>query len=217
MLPVHKETPTVTLPKPMCAQGKDDGMTYEMQMTAVNMANYYRRLLGTGWAKDKGGYAPTAKMLYALGYECNTLGSGAKAKIDNCQAPPYTADQSRTLTYYKVDDVNIDPKTVIEQAFKTWADQAKKVDIQAIAESVFYEGDVATEASDWAKLTTAKNSFLGCSLKKCDAQGFTVFVCQYNGLFTNGDPIYTVGKPCAGCAKAGRKCDNALGGGLCIK
>ncbi|KIH46627.1 hypothetical protein ANCDUO_23318 [Ancylostoma duodenale] len=201
----------------MCSQGKDDGMTYEMQVTALNLANYYRRLLGTGWTKDKNGYAPTSKMLYALGYECDKLGAGAKAKIDNCQKPPYTADQGWTLTYYKVDNVNIDSKTVLEQAFKTWADQAKKVDVQAIAGSVFYEGALATEASDWAKLTTAKNSFIGCSLKKCDTQGFTVVVCQYNGLFTNGDPFYTVGKPCAGCAKGGRKCDYALGGGLCIK
>ncbi|EYB87851.1 hypothetical protein Y032_0256g367 [Ancylostoma ceylanicum] len=40
-------------------------------------------------------------------------------------------------------------------------------------------------------------------------------VVQYK-IFTVRDSLYTVGKPCAGCAKVNRKCDNALGGGLCI-
>ncbi|EPB71063.1 hypothetical protein ANCCEY_09855 [Ancylostoma ceylanicum] len=41
-------------------------MTYDMQITARNMANYYRNLVATGWARDKNGYAPTAKSMNAL-------------------------------------------------------------------------------------------------------------------------------------------------------
>ncbi|EYB87849.1 hypothetical protein Y032_0256g365 [Ancylostoma ceylanicum] len=44
-------------------------------------------------------------------------------------------------------------QTLISQAFKAWGEQSKKVDLQEIAGGVFYDGDVVTEASDWAKVT----------------------------------------------------------------
>ncbi|EYB87836.1 hypothetical protein Y032_0256g354 [Ancylostoma ceylanicum] len=68
-------------------------------------------------------------------------------------------------------------------------------------------------------MVTSKNSAVGCSVKECADQGFTLVICQYNGLFTSRDTLYAVGKPCSGCAdpNVNRKCDTALGGGLCIK
>ncbi|RCN42542.1 SCP-like protein [Ancylostoma caninum] len=207
---------TDTLPKPMCSVNKTDGMTYEMQMTAVNMVNYYRRLLGSGWAKDKGGYAPIGRKMLPLKYECDLLGFYAKALADKCEVPTKPAARNWVLTSYKVNRVDVDPKAVLEEAFRTWGDESKKANIQEIGEGVFYEGEVLSEASDWAKMTTERVSFVGCSVKKCEADGFTLVVCHYFGIFTYGDSLYSVGQPCAGCAKVNRKCDNALGGGLCI-
>ncbi|EPB71068.1 hypothetical protein ANCCEY_09860 [Ancylostoma ceylanicum] len=153
-------------PMPLCTSGKDDGMTNEMQVTAVNMMNYYRRLVGTGWAQDLKGYAPIAKGL-------------------------------------------------VRMAIKKWADQSKLVDLTEIGGGVFYQNELVDKASDWAKIVYHGNSFVGCTVRECKNK-FTVAMCQYVSLFTVMDPIYTVGKPCSGCSK-GYKCDNALGGGLCIK
>ncbi|EYB99896.1 hypothetical protein Y032_0119g826 [Ancylostoma ceylanicum] len=30
------------------------------------------------------------------------------------------------------------------------------------------------------------------------------------------DPVYTAGKPCKECSAIQKKCDNTLGGGLCV-
>ncbi|KIH64802.1 SCP-like protein [Ancylostoma duodenale] len=191
-------------------------MTYEMQMTAVNMANYYRRLLGTGWAKDKNGYAPIGKKMFPLKYDCDLLGYYAKVLADRCVVPTKAAARNWVLTSYKVNGVDADPKAVLEEAFRKWGDESEKANIPVIGGGVFYEGDVLTEASDWAKMTTERVGFVGCSVKKCEAGGFTLVVCHFFGIFTYGDSLYTVGQPCGGCAKAGWKCDYALGGGLCI-
>ncbi|EPB71069.1 SCP-like protein [Ancylostoma ceylanicum] len=208
---------TNTYPIPLCSPQKNDGMTYEMQMSVLNLANYYRRLLGSGWAQDKNGYAPIARRLYALTYNCDLLGHFAKQIADKCGDPPYTPyARNWVLTHHKINDVNIDQKAALEEAFKAWGEQSKKVDLQEIAGGVFYDGDVVTEASDWAKLTTERNAVIGCAVTKCQQKGFTLVICHYNTIFTVRDSLYTVGKPCAGCAKVNRKCDNALGGGLCI-
>ncbi|EPB71052.1 hypothetical protein ANCCEY_09844 [Ancylostoma ceylanicum] len=71
-------------------------MTDEMEETAVNMHNYYRRLIATGWAEDpKSVYAPRAsKMNYLLAYE-ETTKVGCAVKV--CQA------QGNTIVACKYD------------------------------------------------------------------------------------------------------------------
>ncbi|EYC12035.1 hypothetical protein Y032_0048g1576 [Ancylostoma ceylanicum] len=61
-----KANPLPDCPNPQAGQLGDDKMTYDMQITARDMANYYRNLVATGWAQDKNGYAPTAKGMNAL-------------------------------------------------------------------------------------------------------------------------------------------------------
>ncbi|EYC12037.1 hypothetical protein Y032_0048g1576 [Ancylostoma ceylanicum] len=64
--PDLKANPLPDCPNPQAGQLGDDKMTYDMQITARDMANYYRNLVATGWAQDKNGYAPTAKGMNAL-------------------------------------------------------------------------------------------------------------------------------------------------------
>ncbi|EYB87848.1 hypothetical protein Y032_0256g364 [Ancylostoma ceylanicum] len=107
---------TNTYPIPLCSPQKNDGMTYEMQMSVLNLANYYRRLLGSGWAQDKNGYAPIARRLYALTYNCDLLGHFAKQIADKCGDPPYTPyARNWVLTHHKINDVNIDQKAALEE------------------------------------------------------------------------------------------------------
>ncbi|KIH53424.1 hypothetical protein ANCDUO_16451 [Ancylostoma duodenale] len=141
------------LPKPMCGAGTTDGMTYEMQMTVQDMINYYRRLVGTGWAKAKNGYAPIAKLMPNLVYNCDVLGKLSKTITDKCEKPPYTAALGRTMSYHYVEKTGFNSKTFLQEAIKTWAEQSKQADIQTIGGAVFYQDDVQQKASDWANVT----------------------------------------------------------------
>ncbi|RCN47202.1 SCP-like protein, partial [Ancylostoma caninum] len=204
------------LPQTMCSAGKNDDMTYEMQRTTVNMINYYRRVLGTGWARDLNGYAPIAAGLVLMRYNCDALGVHAKSVIKDCNEPPYNPGKGWMLSHHKVMGTGLDPKKVLEEAITTWANQSAKIDFQKIAGGIYYEGEIEQKASDFAKMMFQSLSFVGCSVKECPTQAFTLVACEYNGLFTAKDPIYQVGKPCSRCPK-GYKCDTALGGGICIK
>ncbi|RCN37248.1 hypothetical protein ANCCAN_16861 [Ancylostoma caninum] len=56
---------------PICGQANVDKMSDDLRNTALFMHNYYRRLLATGWAKDKQiGYAKTAAKMPVLKYSC---------------------------------------------------------------------------------------------------------------------------------------------------
>ncbi|KIH46774.1 SCP-like protein [Ancylostoma duodenale] len=211
------QRPEETNPRPLCPAGSDDGLTYEAQITVQNMINYYRRLVGTGWAPDKNGYAPVSSLMPGLTYNCEVLGNLSKAIADKCERPPYTPSHGRTLSYHIIEKINLNPKTVLQEAIKTWAEQSKKIDIRKIGGVVFYDNGFEVEAPDFAKMMFSQSLFAGCSVKECKDKGFTLAICQYNQLFTYGDPIYDAGKSCSRCAAWNRKCDTALGGGLCIK
>ncbi|EYB87840.1 hypothetical protein Y032_0256g357 [Ancylostoma ceylanicum] len=165
-------------PMPLCTSGKDDGMTNEMQVTAVNMMNYYRRLVGTGWAQDLKGYAPIAKGLVRMNYNCDVLGEGAKTIADKCDETQYLPLKGRTLSYHIVNQVNVDKKTLLKEAIKKWADQSKLVDLTEIGGGVFYQNELVDKASDWAKIVYHGNSFVGCTVRECKNK-FTVAMCQY--------------------------------------
>ncbi|RCN47201.1 SCP-like protein [Ancylostoma caninum] len=195
-----------------------DGLTYEQHLTAQYMMNYYRRLLATGWTRDKSAYAPTATALWSVVYLCSTIGKATKVLVDRyaCSDPPFPVPKGHTQTHYIIKRLNVDPKEALEEAIKAWAGQAKLVDLNPIGGAVFYQDEVEEKASDFAKMITDRNSGFGCAISECTAKKYTLVICQYNGLFTSRDPIYTVGKPCSRCAKFNKKCEDALGGGLCI-
>ncbi|RCN47198.1 hypothetical protein ANCCAN_06776 [Ancylostoma caninum] len=139
-------------------------MTYDMQITARDMANYYRNLVATGWAQDKNGYAPTAKIMNAL-------------------------------------------------AMSSWFGELKNVDLD---EKATYNSNVQNSAPNFANLVIGDATKVGCSVKKCLKEGFSVAVCQFDGTApTPDDPLYTAGKTCSGCRVTSKTCHKALPG-ICI-
>ncbi|EYB87826.1 hypothetical protein Y032_0256g349 [Ancylostoma ceylanicum] len=219
------------------------------------MINYYRRLVGSGWAPDQKDYWPTAEKMNAVVYDCDNIGNATKAIADNCTAQSYTATAGYSLSSYKVTDLTKTPLQVLNEAITKWAEQSMLVDLDR---EVMFGGNVEAKASDFAKMLNEKATRVGCSVKECKSEKFTVAVCQYDALafqrcrllqrsesgssgilfvfcttkrlillcqfsalskarpLKNGDTVYTTGKPCSGCTAAGKKCDNTLGGGLCI-
>ncbi|KAL6729133.1 hypothetical protein Aduo_000216 [Ancylostoma duodenale] len=206
-----------TYPLSLCTNTgqSDDGMTNEMQVTAEDMVNYYRRLVGSGWAPDKNGYALPGKKMLAVKYDCDTgaVGTATKTIAAKCTAP-YTATPGYYLSYYQERDLTKTRVEVLREAIKKWADQSKLVDL---GETVTFTGDVETNAPDFANMVNEAASKVVCSVTEdeCLKQGYRVAVCQYDTSLNDGDTVYTTGKACSKCP-AGTKCDNDLGGGLCV-
>ncbi|RCN47170.1 hypothetical protein ANCCAN_06747 [Ancylostoma caninum] len=103
-------TPAAEMPPRACDADK---LTTDLENVAINMHNYYRRLSATGWAEDKiDGYAPTAKKLPALAYDCAGIGAKSYAKATNCPNTAPAADAGYSLNYYYVQEYET-PKTVL--------------------------------------------------------------------------------------------------------
>ncbi|EPB71055.1 SCP-like protein [Ancylostoma ceylanicum] len=186
-------------------------MTYDMQITARNMANYYRNLVATGWAKSKKGYAPTAKAMQALVYDCDNAGRDAQAQADDCAATSYASQIGLQLSFYKTGNYNLPKEEVLEQAMASWFGQLKNVDLD---ERATYDSNVQSNAPDFANLLNEGASKVGCSVKTCLREGFSVAVCEFDGTTPAvGSALYTVGRTCSNCV-AGKSCHKALPG-LC--
>ncbi|KIH48052.1 hypothetical protein ANCDUO_21882 [Ancylostoma duodenale] len=95
-------------------------MNTDLETIAVGMHNYYRRLVATGWAKDKiDGYAPTAKDMFAVKYsECkagDTLAEETKTIVTGCPSTPTQGNQGRSLNYYYVSKYDIPREQLLQQ------------------------------------------------------------------------------------------------------
>ncbi|KAL6729082.1 hypothetical protein Aduo_000169 [Ancylostoma duodenale] len=200
-------------PQPMCTNPGNPGtdkMTYDMQITARDMANYYRSLVATGWAQDKDSYAPTAKTMNALVYDCDTIGAGSQAQADNCAAASYNPAGGSVLNSYKTDNYNLPDEQVLRQAMESWFGQLKNTDLD---EKATYNSNVQKSAPDFANLMIGDATKVGCSVKKCLREGFSVAVCQFDGTAPTPDaPLYTVGKTCSGCRVSSKTRHKALQG-----
>ncbi|KAL6729135.1 hypothetical protein Aduo_000218 [Ancylostoma duodenale] len=103
---------------------------------------------------------------------------------------------------------------VLKEGIKKWATESKLIDL---GETVTFSGDVKTTASDFANMVNEAATKVVCSVttNECLKQGIRVAVCQYDKTLNDGDTIYTTGKTCSEFP-SGLKCDNNLGGGLCV-
>ncbi|KAK6727988.1 hypothetical protein RB195_005568 [Necator americanus] len=189
---------TATLPATKCTQPNDDGMTLDLQTTAQDMLNYYRRALATGWGTDKNGYAPPAKQINKLTYDCDTLGSHAKL-VMNCNVPVYTPLPGNSLSYYKVDNPFASHKDVLTEAITSWWKQLEKVDVDKEAK---FTNELKTNAPDFANMAIATATKVGCSVLTCLKQGYVVAGCEFDKALNVDDPIYTVGTTCTSCRTA---------------
>ncbi|RCN45900.1 SCP-like protein [Ancylostoma caninum] len=193
-------------PWPICY---DDMMTADMQDTALYMHNYYRKLIATGWAKDKNGYAPRAKNMNALEYDCDNIGEET-AILLNCTNPKYTPTSGYSLNYEKF-SLDVTPLDGLQKAISGWYDQLKNVDLD---DKATYTSQIETNAKNFANMAVAQATKFGCAAERCQAQGYNIVACQYNSPPDIDSPLYEVGKPCAGCDKATTTCDQA--DGLCV-
>ncbi|WKY13076.1 hypothetical protein Q1695_004132 [Nippostrongylus brasiliensis] len=162
---------------------------------ALNLHNYYRRLVASGWAENKlTRFTPRASKMEALSYDCS-LEEAANENVMKCERQPSTfgkvsADSGSNV--YIIDDINITKEAALERAVVEWF------------------GELSTHGVDptspWTGHPTVKNcanvmhdqyKTVGCAVNSCSSQGFTIVECRYGPKSLQpGGPIYDVGDPC---------------------
>ncbi|KIH60391.1 hypothetical protein ANCDUO_09361 [Ancylostoma duodenale] len=136
----------------------DDKLTQDSNNAALWMHNYYRRLLASGWAKDKkskSGYAPPGKQMKKLEYDCSSTGTNIAAEtykaIESCPSTGTPqASAGHSMNFWRIGDYRLSEQDALEQMAN---DQADKV---------------------------------VCAVRNCQQSGQTLVVCQYNAyVFTD--------------------------------
>ncbi|EPB72820.1 SCP-like protein [Ancylostoma ceylanicum] len=191
---------TDTTPQPACANAK---LTYDLEQMALNMNNYYRKLVATGWAKDNKGYAKWASKMPALKYDC-TIAEKSNTQAD-CAKDTYTAEAGHSLNWHK-EKYPATREETLEKAVNAWYEKLANVDLD---DQATFDEKVKTNAEFFANMVQEEATKLGCAVTECTAKGYTVAICQYDSAPYEGDPLYTVGKTCSKCAA----CEPL--GGLC--
>ncbi|EYC12155.1 hypothetical protein Y032_0048g1641 [Ancylostoma ceylanicum] len=188
---------------------KDD-MSNDLEAIAVGMHNYYRRLSATGWAVNgKGGYAPTAKNMLSVAYDCTgNIGTETKDMVADCDTKIPTPSAGYAVNYYRVGKHELPEEKIMEMAIQEWA---KQVTVKGVGEdNLFHENDGITE---YANMVHDKRDKITCAVKVCKPKGASAVACQYNnGLLGDDDVIYEIGTPCR--CDGGRKCSPLQG--LCV-
>ncbi|RCN47145.1 SCP-like protein [Ancylostoma caninum] len=204
--------PAGDIPKRACAA--QDGLSNDLQDIAVDMHNYYRRLVATGWDPTKDGYAPRAKAMNALNYDCgdpkvqDNIGSATKTLVDNCPKDAPTATGGYSLNHYYENTYKLSPEELLEKAITNWADEVSKVG----KDNIYTKG---AGFDNYANMMHDESDKITCAVNVCTQSGGSAVVCQYNIPPDEGDAIYQMGAPCKACPAAA-PCDDKLGG-LCVK
>ncbi|RCN45864.1 SCP-like protein [Ancylostoma caninum] len=190
-------------------------MTDELRIQALDMHNYYRRLLATGWAKDKKiTYAKPAVAMPELTYDCtvedqimNNLKTcpGSVVAAPNAQAnnfklfKPYDATRGEALS------------KVIEQWWSPLADTG-------IADNKYLDSMAGTPMEAYVNMAYDQTIKVGCGVQECAPKGNIQVQCGYvmDNSISEGDDIYKTGKTCSKCAKLtpAKQCSDL--GGLCV-
>ncbi|KAL6729149.1 hypothetical protein Aduo_000230 [Ancylostoma duodenale] len=202
-------TPVQDIPERQC----DDGMNGDLQAIAVDMHNYYRRLSATGWAKDaKDGYAPVAKAMPALTYDCTQGANKVAAKtallVKDCPAAPATGNMPGYALNYHLSKYNLPREQVLREAIKSWAEQVSTVGVGK--DNIFTDGAAYTQ---YANMLNDNAKTFACSVESCPKNGKSAIACQYDATPAADDPIYVIGKQPCKCT-APLTCSNL--GGLCV-
>ncbi|KAK6733581.1 hypothetical protein RB195_017373 [Necator americanus] len=196
-------------------QCADDGMTNDMTNTALHMHNYYRGLLGSGWADDKiRTYAPLPKAMPQLMYGCKDLAKEAADKAAACkETPDAPSVATRSQNHFTIKNVDIKPEDALKQAISTWWEELADI---GVGDDTKYTDKNKNKLEHFANMAYDQTKSVGCSVKTCTKEGLTVVVCQYDQKIAVNTNIYEVAKSgnkaCSGCD--GKKCGTLEG--LCV-
>ncbi|KAL6744507.1 hypothetical protein Aduo_017434 [Ancylostoma duodenale] len=188
-------------------------MTDTLRNQALNMHNYYRRLLASGWAKDgKIMYAKPSKAMPALAYDCATE-EKIMLHLKDCAGTPATTNIAEN--FQASGNFQNAREDILEEAIKQWWAPLETTGIEDNLYTSTVEGSALKTYVPMAHHQTTK---VGCGVHRCDKIGKTLVQCAYDGAPTtaDGDIIYPAGKPCSKCKTLAGTPNCSPLGALCV-
>ncbi|WKY13139.1 hypothetical protein Q1695_004170 [Nippostrongylus brasiliensis] len=170
---------------------------------ALNMHNYFRRLVASGWAQSKLTlFTPRAAGMGAVSYDCSleetATDSAKKCESSFTRINKYSMDGGINRAVIK--ETNISKEGALELAMSEWFSELQRYDVKPSSAL-----DADSTALNITNIMHDKYRRVGCAVNKC-AKGFTVVECRYDPMILqNGDAIYAEGPPCSKCEKS-EKC-----------
>ncbi|KAL6744509.1 hypothetical protein Aduo_017436 [Ancylostoma duodenale] len=184
-------------------------MTDDLRDQALNMHNYYRRNLASGWAKDaKLIYAkPSSAMPALLKYDC-TLENTIMTTLKTCAGTAAATNKAENFLAYN--DYKSERADVVEQWWSPLADIGN--------ENNLYSDSNPAALKTYINMAHKSATSVGCGVKLCQNLGQTLVQCAYDGvpIIADDDPIYPVGKPCSKCKDLQNTPTCSALGGLCV-
>ncbi|RCN27534.1 hypothetical protein ANCCAN_26731 [Ancylostoma caninum] len=176
-----------------------------------------RKLLASGWAKDKkskSGYALTAKKMLKLEYDCATASAGntngATETYNLIKDCPKSGDpkpsNGYSMNFLRLKNYTISEQEALEQAIKKWWGVLETKGLGS--EYTFSDN---SEIASFAKMAHDGTEKLACAVQNCKQNGETLVACQYSPAIGDGDKIYETGKVCGGCKALSKKCSDPAG------
>ncbi|EYB95196.1 hypothetical protein Y032_0162g3400 [Ancylostoma ceylanicum] len=196
-----------------CTGANKDLMTDDIRDTILNVHNYYRRLLATGWAKDKQlTYAKPAAAMLALEYDC-TAEDTIMNTLKNCDGTK--AQIAGANNYEALKKFNLSEEEAVEEILAKWW---KALEDTGIPDNKYRDDMEGTALGKYVNMAYDKTTKVGCGVQICKNRGETVIQCGYTQSTPIGDDedIYTVAPKfaCSGCKKENLACSPL--GGLCV-
>ncbi|EYB93394.1 hypothetical protein Y032_0183g961 [Ancylostoma ceylanicum] len=148
-------------------------MTDDLRNQALNMHNYYRRVLASGWAKDaKLTYAKPSKAMPALTeYDC-ALEETIMTHIKDCAGTPATTNKAEN--FLAVDDYKSPREDVIQQ---WWS----PLETLGNEDNSYTQANEATHKT-YINIAHHSATKVGCGVQTCPKLGKTLVQCAYEGV-----------------------------------
>ncbi|EYB93396.1 hypothetical protein Y032_0183g962 [Ancylostoma ceylanicum] len=186
--------PAALLPTGTMCQNKPntkDLMTDDLRNQALNMHNYYRRVLASGWAKDaKLTYAKPSQAMPALTqYDCD-LEDTIMTHIKDCVGT--AASTNKAKNFIAFDDYKSPREDVLQKegfAYDTGLEWLLKVIQQwwspletlGNADNTYTQANEAT-LKTYINMAHHKATKVGCGVQTCPRLGKTLVQCAYEGV-----------------------------------
>ncbi|VDL74228.1 unnamed protein product [Nippostrongylus brasiliensis] len=185
-------------------------MTQFSRYYAINLHNYYRRLVASGWAENKlTSFTPRAAKMEALMYD-SSLEKVASENVKKCDRQSIRSNNDSAITGSNVkiiEVVGISGEAALEQALGEWFNQLRKHGLDP--NSMWAEDPNVKQC---ANIMHDTYKTVGCAVNTCSSEGFTIVECRYGPKrLQEGLLIYDVGVPCSKCEST----QNCIQGALC--
>ncbi|RCN48538.1 SCP-like protein [Ancylostoma caninum] len=215
----------------MCGAGNQcpGDFSDEFRRTALDMHNYYRRFVATGWGKTGRKYAKTAAKMVELQYNKDLEQTANDYLNANTDCPITPESRLGGENFFKTNLFNTPQVEAFEKVLPSTSSdnegnifQAMKFWWSPFEKSGFGDEPTYTDAIENGDLKYAANILhdettkLGCAVRTCNRQGILVIDCRYDNLLSTDDPIYTTGKVCSKCRDVTGYTSCSKLGGLCV-